>query len=186
MMHCAPLLPCPVAAAAAAAAAAARTAHAAASCHLLATRPPLCTQRRRRPSTRPTHAHPAAPTHARARLAALNSEQKALLDFLVLARAERFAGFGSSTFSFYLREYRALQARAAGGGSRAPLCTGCAAAAAQRSRREGSAHGNSEIGMRPWPPCASLPQGLARKTSGLVDASIIGTDSLFHSAGTVI
>ena len=41
--------------------------------------------------------------------AALNREQKALLDFLVLARSERFAGFGSSTFSFYLREYRALQ-----------------------------------------------------------------------------
>ncbi|KAI7838016.1 hypothetical protein COHA_008197 [Chlorella ohadii] len=70
-------------------------------------------------------------------LEALNSEQKALLDFLVLARADRFAGFGSSTFSFYLREYRALQ-------------------------------------------------GIARKSSGLVDASIIGTDSLFHSAGTVV
>jgi hypothetical protein len=33
----------------------------------------------------------------------------ALLDFLVLARARRFVGFGSSTFSYYLREYRALQ-----------------------------------------------------------------------------
>lgn len=43
--------------------------------------------------------------------AALNSEQKALLDFLVLARSQLFAGFGSSTFSFYLREYRALQVR---------------------------------------------------------------------------
>jgi hypothetical protein len=41
--------------------------------------------------------------------AELNSEQKALLDFIVLARAQRFVGFGSSTFSFYLREYRSLQ-----------------------------------------------------------------------------
>lgn len=41
-------------------------------------------------------------------LEGLNSEQKALLDFLVLAQGQRFAGFGSSTFSFYLREFRAL------------------------------------------------------------------------------
>lgn len=34
--------------------------------------------------------------------AALNSEQKALLDFLVLAKGKHFVGFGSSTFSFYL------------------------------------------------------------------------------------
>ncbi len=34
--------------------------------------------------------------------AALNSEQKALLDFLVLAKGKLFVGFGSSTFSFYL------------------------------------------------------------------------------------
>lgn len=67
----------------------------------------------------------------------LNSEQKALLDFIVLARAQRFVGFGSSTFSFYLREYRALQ-------------------------------------------------GISRKLAGLVDASIIGTDPLFHSAGTIV
>jgi hypothetical protein len=39
----------------------------------------------------------------------LNSEQKALLDFLVLAKGKYFVGFGSSTFSFYLREHRALQ-----------------------------------------------------------------------------
>lgn len=45
--------------------------------------------------------------------AALNSEQKALVDFLVLARVHRFAGFGGSTFSFYLREHRALQVPAA-------------------------------------------------------------------------
>ncbi|KAL4423672.1 hypothetical protein ABPG75_000973 [Micractinium tetrahymenae] len=70
-------------------------------------------------------------------LEALNSEQKALLDFLVLARSQRFAGFGSSTFSFYLREYRALY-------------------------------------------------GIPRSTSGLVDASIIGTDPLFRAAGTVV
>lgn len=73
----------------------------------------------------------------REELEMLNSEQKALLDFLVLARAHNFVGFGSSTFSFYLREYRALQ-------------------------------------------------GIPRRTSGLVDASIIGTDPLFHSAGTII
>ena len=39
----------------------------------------------------------------------LHSEQKALVDFIVLARAQRFVGFGPSTFSFYLREYRALK-----------------------------------------------------------------------------
>ncbi|KAL4423902.1 hypothetical protein ABPG75_001203 [Micractinium tetrahymenae] len=38
----------------------------------------------------------------------LNSEQLALLDFLILARAEKFVGFGPSTFSFYLREHRML------------------------------------------------------------------------------
>ena len=40
--------------------------------------------------------------------AALSSEQKALVDFLVLARGARFVGFGPSTFSFFLREFRAL------------------------------------------------------------------------------
>lgn len=70
-------------------------------------------------------------------LEALNSEQKALLDFIVLARGKRFVGFGSSTFSFFLREFRALH-------------------------------------------------GISRSTSGLVDASVIGTDPLFHSAGTIV
>ena len=69
--------------------------------------------------------------------AALNSEQKALLDFIVLSRGKAFVGFGSSTFSFYLREHRAL---------------------------------------------SSIP----RSSSVLVDASVIGTDPLFNSAGTVI
>jgi len=41
-------------------------------------------------------------------LAALNPEQGALVDFLVIANADRFAGIGSSTFSAYLREYRVL------------------------------------------------------------------------------
>ena len=41
-------------------------------------------------------------------LPGLASEQKALLDFLVLTKAERFVGFGSSTFSFYLRQHRLL------------------------------------------------------------------------------
>ncbi|KAK9844459.1 hypothetical protein WJX74_002810 [Apatococcus lobatus] len=67
----------------------------------------------------------------------LNSEQKALLDFLVLSRGRGFVGFGSSTFSFYLREYRVLN-------------------------------------------------GVPRSSSVLVDASVIGTDPLFNSAGTVI
>ena len=40
--------------------------------------------------------------------AGLSSEQSALVDFLVLSRASSFVGFGSSTFSFYLREHRAL------------------------------------------------------------------------------
>ena len=68
--------------------------------------------------------------------AALSSEQKALLDFLVLARGRSFVGFGSSTFSFYLREFRALA-------------------------------------------------GLPRSASLLADASLIGTDPIFMSAGTL-
>ena len=54
------------------------------------------------PSPLPSCARPPAP-------AALNSEQKALLDLLVLARSRRFVGFGASSFSFFLREYRALR-----------------------------------------------------------------------------
>lgn len=69
--------------------------------------------------------------------AELNSEQKALVDFMVLSRGRGFVGFGSSTFSFYLREYRVLS-------------------------------------------------GIPRSSSVLVDASVIGTDPLFNSAGTVI
>ena len=68
--------------------------------------------------------------------AGLSSEQKALVDFIVLAGGQGFVGFGSSTFSFYLREYRALK-------------------------------------------------GVPRASSVLVDASAIGTDSLFRAAGTV-
>ena len=68
--------------------------------------------------------------------AGLSSEQKALVDFIVLAGGQGFVGFGSSTFSFYLREYRALK-------------------------------------------------GMPRASSVLVDASAIGTDSLFRAAGTV-
>ncbi|KDD71689.1 hypothetical protein H632_c4559p0, partial [Helicosporidium sp. ATCC 50920] len=41
-------------------------------------------------------------------LRGLNPEQLALLDFLILAHAGGFVGFGSSTFSFYLAEYRHL------------------------------------------------------------------------------
>ena len=70
-------------------------------------------------------------------LAALNSEQKAAVDFLVLQRSRGFVGLGSSTFSFYLREHRALE-------------------------------------------------GIPRNSSVLVDASKIGTDDLFASAGVVV
>lgn len=70
-------------------------------------------------------------------LAGLNSEQKAAVDFLVLARSKYFVGLGSSTFSFYLREHRALE-------------------------------------------------GISRKSTVLVDASKIGTDDLFASAGVVV
>ena len=45
-------------------------------------------------------------------LAVLNTEQLALLDFLVLAQCHTFVGIGSSTFSVYLREYRRLHGRA--------------------------------------------------------------------------
>lgn len=40
--------------------------------------------------------------------AGLNSEQLALLDFLILARSNKFVGFGPSTFSTFLREHRTL------------------------------------------------------------------------------
>ena len=46
--------------------------------------------------------------HAFLPCAELNSEQSALLDFLILYRGRSFVGFGLSTFSYYLREYRAL------------------------------------------------------------------------------
>jgi hypothetical protein len=59
------------------------------------------------------------------------------VDFLVLARGARFVGFGSSTFSFFLREFRALA-------------------------------------------------GTPRSASLLANASLIGTDPLFMSAGTVV
>ena len=44
-----------------------------------------------------------------AELDALHSEQKALVDLLVLARAHSFVGFEPSTFSFFLSQYRVLQ-----------------------------------------------------------------------------
>ena len=69
--------------------------------------------------------------------AGLSSEQKALLDFLVLAHGQRFVGISSSTFSFFLREYRTLG-------------------------------------------------GLPRSASVLADASAIGTDPMFVSAGTIV
>jgi len=42
----------------------------------------------------------------------LKSEQMALVDFLVLSKAEKFVGFDASSFSYFLREYRALEGRA--------------------------------------------------------------------------
>ncbi len=44
----------------------------------------------------------------------LGSEQEALLDFLVLARCRAFVGFSSSSFSFFLPQYKALQDLPAG------------------------------------------------------------------------
>jgi hypothetical protein len=44
-------------------------------------------------------------------LAGLHSEQRGLIDFLVLAHSSRFVGFGPSTYSFFLREYRTMQVR---------------------------------------------------------------------------
>lgn len=44
-------------------------------------------------------------------LAGLHSEQRGLIDFLVLAHSTRFVGFGPSTYSFFLREYRTMQVR---------------------------------------------------------------------------
>lgn len=44
-----------------------------------------------------------------AELDALHSEQKALVDLLVLAKARSFVGFEPSTFSFFLSQYRVLQ-----------------------------------------------------------------------------
>lgn len=43
-----------------------------------------------------------------AELSGLHSEQRALIDFLVLARAQHFVGFEESTFSLFLREWRYL------------------------------------------------------------------------------
>lgn len=44
-------------------------------------------------------------------LTGLHSEQVALLDFIVCAAGERFVGFGASTFSFFMREYRLLHGK---------------------------------------------------------------------------
>jgi hypothetical protein len=45
---------------------------------------------------------------AKAEMDELTSEQTALVDFLVLARSRSFVGISVSTFSHFLREYRAL------------------------------------------------------------------------------
>lgn len=44
-----------------------------------------------------------------AELSMLHSEQKGLIDLLVLAQADKFVGFEPSTFSFFLTQYRVLQ-----------------------------------------------------------------------------
>ncbi len=54
----------------------------------------------KRPTTR---LHARAQYIAHADLAALNSEQQALVDALVLSRSARFVGVSSSTFSVYIR-----------------------------------------------------------------------------------
>ncbi len=44
-------------------------------------------------------------------LSGLHSEQRALVDFLVLAAGRRFVGFEESTFSLFVREWRYLHGR---------------------------------------------------------------------------
>jgi hypothetical protein len=74
-------------------------------------------------------------------LAALNPEQEALVDFLVLANADNFVGLGSSTFSVYLR--------CVGGRSRALAAAACSRVLHGPAwRLSCSANGN------PWHPAA--------------------------------
>ena len=92
----------------------------------------------------------------------------------MLARSQRFAGFGSSTFSFYLREYRALHVSRAALAIPTSLLLGWL-----------EPHSISCITLQLcWRPAGV--QGISRSTSALVDAHVIGTDSLFHTAGTVV
>ena len=44
-------------------------------------------------------------------LGSLHSEQRALVDFLVLTAGRRFVGFEESTFSLFVREWRHLHGR---------------------------------------------------------------------------
>ena len=46
-----------------------------------------------------------------AELGGLHSEQRALVDFLVLTAGRRFVGFEESTFSLFVREWRYLHGR---------------------------------------------------------------------------
>jgi len=39
-------------------------------------------------------------------IAGLQSEQRAVVDFLILAQCQAFVGFGPSTFSVFLREFK--------------------------------------------------------------------------------
>lgn len=119
-------------------------------------------------------------------VAGLNSEQKALLDFLVLAQGQRFAGFGSSTFSFYLREFRALHVRLLLWIARCQR--GCSRVLPSRA----SSTAASYIYIYSYTTSHALPcfcmllQGTPRSTSALVDAAVIGTDKLFLECGTVV
>ena len=55
---------------------------------------------------------PACPRRPRCRVpAGLHPEQLALVDFLVMMRAQRVVGLGGSSFSYLLRELRALHRR---------------------------------------------------------------------------
>ncbi len=99
------------------------------------------------------------------------------MDFLVLAKGKYFVGFGSSTFSFYLREHRVLQV---------PSLLMCVI-----ERRIAVHERRSPIALYPhrlsWHSQTSTicsMQGMQRSSSVLVDASVIGTDPLFNSAGT--
>ena len=107
----------------------------------------------------------------RAQLAALNPEQQALIDFLVLLHSDGFVGLGSSTFSVYLR------------------CGFCAIHFLARVPRSGVVYCSSHMTcmLCPRPSCTHplareyrVLLGHPRAADAFVDTANIGTDSLFE------